>query len=176
MIVGKIERIIIVGYNKKGVIGDKNNLLWHDKRDLKRFKKLTSGHPIIMGRKTHESIGRVLPDRLNIVISRDLNYVPLSESALVVPSLWAALFAAESIDSCDKIFVIGGGEIYEQSLPLCDTLYVSEFDNYLSGDTYFPRINDDEWEMTLNETAITHRFQIYKRIKNACQRITQASK
>ncbi len=142
-----ISKTIIVAFNNKNAIGKDNDLLFKDREDLVRFKELTKGHPIIMGRKTHESIGRVLPKRTNIIVTRNKDYVPLGTPALVTTSLVSAIRLAEKQaekDGVDEIMFIGGGEIYKQALPLCNALYVSEFDNDLDGDTFFPVYDKDQ--------------------------------
>ena len=117
-----------------GVLGKDNKLLWHIPEDLKRFKALTTGHPIIMGRKTFESIGRPLPNRTNMVISRSKN-IAIPE-IITCASLEEAIVEAKKID--DEIFIIGGGQIYEQALPLADKLYLTLVHAEFEGDTFFP--------------------------------------
>ena len=120
---------------------------WHLSEDLKRFRRLTMGHHIVMGRKTWESIGRLLPGRKHIIISRKRGYdVP---GAKVVDSLEAAIAAAED-DS--EIFVIGGGEIYALVLPIADRIYATEIDRKYEGDTYFPELEEGKWRETTRET------------------------
>lgn len=116
-------------------IGRDNNLPWHIPSDLKRFKQLTSGHPIIMGRKTYESIGRPLPNRTNIVITRDTSYV--APGCIVVNDLNTALQKAKELDS-EEIFIIGGGEIFKQALPLVTKLYLTIVHDSIKGDVFFP--------------------------------------
>ncbi len=128
---------IIVATTKVRLIGNRktNDLLWHIPAELKRFKEITTGHPIIMGRKTYESIGRVLPNRTNIIITRDTNFsVP---QAIVVHSLDEAIQRASTIDQ-NEIFIIGGGQIFEQALPLANKLYVTIVEGNFKGDVYFP--------------------------------------
>lgn len=126
---------IIVAHSKNMAIGKTNALVWHLPDDLKRFKKLTSGHPIIMGRKTYQSINRPLPDRTNIVITRDLDLeIP---GCLVVHSLTEAIEKAREFDQ-EEIFIVGGAEIYKEALPLADRLYVTLVDKNVDGDAFFP--------------------------------------
>lgn len=120
---------------KRRALGSKNGLLWKIEGDLPRFKALTTGHPIIMGRKTYESIGRPLPNRTNIVITRNPDFKP--EGVLVVSSLEEALGVAKEKDS-SEIFVIGGGEIYKQALPFVDRLYLTIVYDEPEADTFFP--------------------------------------
>ena len=125
-------------------IGKNNDLVWHLPADLKHFKKTTSGHYVIMGRKTFESLGRPLPGRLNIVITRNRNF--FLEGAVVVGSLQEALDFASG-QSQELVFILGGGEIYEQSMTLADILYITEVHHDFEGDTYFPEIDPDTWEL-----------------------------
>jgi dihydrofolate reductase len=127
---------LIVAISKNRAIGKDNKLLWYIPEDLKRFRQLTSGHPIIMGRKTFESIGKPLPNRTNIIITRDQNYH--QDGAIVVHSLDEALSKAKEIEN-GEIFIIGGGQIYEQALPLANKLYITVIDTHIEdADTYFP--------------------------------------
>jgi dihydrofolate reductase len=142
----------LVAMAKNRVIGCNNALPWHLPPDLKHFKSLTMGHPIIMGRKTYESIGRPLPGRLSIIVTRQASYqVP---GAIVVGSLAQALQAAqckrdEHADSGSmadgEAFVIGGAEIFRQTLPLCDRIYITEIQADFEGDILFPEFNLEEW-------------------------------
>lgn len=116
-------------------IGKDNKLPWHIPEDLKRFKNITSGHPIIMGRKTFESIGRPLPNRTNIIITRDPSYQ--AENCVVVSSIEEAIQVATSYDN-DEIFIIGGGEIFKQALPFVDKLYLTVVKGNIQGDVFFP--------------------------------------
>ena len=129
----KISIIAAIGKNRE--LGKDNKLLWHIPGDLPRFKKLTTGHPIIMGRKTFESIGRPLPNRINIVVTRDSNYN--IEGVIVVHSIEKAIEEAKKKDK-EEIFIIGGGQIYEQVLPFTDRLYLTVIDAQAEADTYFP--------------------------------------
>jgi dihydrofolate reductase len=136
---------IIVAVAEKNVIGGENKLLWHLPADLKHFKELTTGHCIIMGRKTYESIGRPLPNRTNIVISRNADLK--IEGCLVFSSLEEAIEAAEKIETKDKIWIIGGGEIYKQAMNLADELYMTEVLIKVKGDTVFPKVDNKYWEI-----------------------------
>lgn len=126
---------IVCAMDEKRGIGKDNKLLWNIPPDLKRFREITSGHPIIMGRKTFESIGRVLPNRTNIIITRDQNYSV--ENAVVVHSLDEAIIKAQEADE-NEIFVIGGGQIFEQALPLVDKLYLTLVKGDFGADAFFP--------------------------------------
>src|SRR3989344_2019914 len=124
---------LIVAHDDKLGIGKKNQLLFRISADLKRFKALTMGHPIIMGRKTHESIGRVLPGRTNIIITRNHDFK--IEGAQIVNSLTAALDSAKTLDD-KEIFIIGGGEIFKKEMEqkLIDKLYVTKVKGYFSAE------------------------------------------
>lgn len=135
---------IVVAMGEKNEIGSGNQLLWHLPKDLKHFKDLTSGHPIIMGRKTYESIGKALPNRTNIVVSRKKNW--FQEGVLIVGSLKEAVKFAKKID--ENIFIIGGGNVYEQTMEIADRLEVTLVKANLEADTYFPKINSKFWKMT----------------------------
>lgn len=137
---------IIVAIAENNVIGDNNQLIWHIPEDLKRFKALTMGHHIIMGRKTWESIGRALPGRISIVISRNPNY--LAPGAIVVTSLEDALAKAQSDN---EVFIIGGAQIYEQALPLANKLYLTQVHKAFEGDVSFPEIDKNIWKQVSSE-------------------------
>ncbi|MDX2418241.1 MAG: type 3 dihydrofolate reductase [Xanthomonadales bacterium] len=131
---------IIVAMAANGVIGRDNQLPWHLPADLKHFKQTTMGKPILMGRKTWESIGRPLPGRTNIVITRDSAYT--AAGCEVVHSIDAAITAA---GEQDEVMVIGGAELYRQVLPATDTIYLTRIHEAFEGDTRFPEMRDTEW-------------------------------
>lgn len=135
---------IVVAMGLDNEIGADNQLLWHLPKDLKHFKELTSEHPIIMGRKTYESIGKPLPNRTNIVISRKKDW--FEEGILIVGSVKEAVKFAKKID--DQVFIIGGGNIYEQTLDLTDKLEVTLVQTKLKADTFFPIISPKIWDKT----------------------------
>lgn len=137
---------LIVATDKVGGIGKDNALLWHLPNDLKRFKSITSGHPIIMGRKTFESIGKPLPNRTNIIITKNKDLK--IEGCTIVHSL------QEAIDTCEgkDAFIIGGGSIYEQALAIADQLYLTLVDVELEADTFFPTIDANHWQMIHSES------------------------
>ena len=135
---------IVVAMGKNREIGVDNQLLWHLPNDLKHFKEITSGHPIIMGRKTYESIGKPLPNRTNIVVSRKKDW--FEEGILIVGSLKEALKFAKKID--ENVFILGGGNIYEQTIDLVDKLEVTLVDAELNADTFFPKIDEKIWRKT----------------------------
>lgn len=125
-------------------IGKENQLLWHLPKDLKHFKNLTSGHPVIMGRKTYQSIGKPLPNRTNIVVSGKKDW--FEEGILIVGSIKEAIKFAKKID--EDVFIIGGGTLYEQTLNLADRLEITVVDASLDADTFFPEINSGIWKKT----------------------------
>ena len=133
----------IFAMDENRLIGNKNQLPWRMPADLKHFKTITSGHPILMGRKTYESIGRPLPNRTNIIITRDANYQ--APGCRVVTSIDQALQIAAA-DNKQEIFIIGGAEVYKQSLPLVNKLYITIIHHQFEGDAYFPELNRAEWQ------------------------------
>ena len=135
---------IVVAMGLDNEIGADNQLLWHLPKDLKHFKEMTSEHPIIMGRKTYESIGKPLPNRTNIVVSRKKDW--FEEGILIVGSVKEAVKFAKKID--EQVFIIGGGNIYEQTLDLTDRLEVTLVKTQLKADTFFPKINPKIWDKT----------------------------
>lgn len=127
---------IIVAMDQKRGIGKNNRLMWRIPGELPRFKRITMGHPIIMGRKTFESIGKPLPGRTNVVITRDVSLkIP---GCLVVHSLKDAIDLARKSERPDEIFVIGGGQIFEQALPFVDKLYLTIVKGDFGADVFFP--------------------------------------
>lgn len=126
--------VVAIAEKTRG-IGLNNKLLWNIPEDLKRFKEITSGHPIIMGRKTYESIGRPLPNRTNIIITRNSDYK--APGCVVVESLERALEKAKNTHS-EEIFIIGGGEIFKQALPVTDKLYLTIVEGDFEADVFFP--------------------------------------
>jgi dihydrofolate reductase len=135
---GRLSLIVAMARNR--VIGHKGKLPWRLSADLKRFKALTMGHHIIMGRHTWESIGRALPGRISVVVTRNPAYV--APGATVVDSLAAALQLAAADP---EAFVIGGGELYREALPLADRIYLTELPTEYPGDVFFPPLSHDEW-------------------------------
>jgi len=135
---------IIAAISKNRVLGKDNKLLWRLSNDLKRFKEITTGHTVVMGRKTFESIGRPLPQRRNIIVSRNEDLV--IEGVEVVSSLEEAFLLTG-----EDCFVIGGGEIYKQALEFTDKLYLTIVDCEIEGDTFFPEI-DSSWVKITEES------------------------
>ncbi|MNE48791.1 Dihydrofolate reductase [compost metagenome] len=132
--------IMIAAVAENNALGKNNELVWHLPNDFKRFKSLTTGHHIIMGRKTFESFPKPLPDRVHIVISRQENYKP--EGCIVVDSIEKAIaLCPENDDS----YVIGGGEIYNLALPFTDIIELTKVHHSFDADAFFPKINKSEW-------------------------------
>jgi len=133
---------IIVAVSTNGVIGKDNQLIWRLPDDLKRFKSLTIGHPIIMGRKTFESIGKPLPGRTSIVVTRNPDFQP--DGVVITNSLESALDHAARLNT-DEVFIIGGGELYNQVQNFANKLYITEVDTVIDGDTYFEIAEPERW-------------------------------
>ena len=134
------------------VIGSHGQIPWHLPADFKRFKETTIGSPVIMGRKTFASIGKPLPGRTNIVVTRDPAYA--AEGVQVVHSLREAIARADELASGEatgKVFVLGGGEIYREVLPLAAMLYITKVHGTFEGDVTFPEFNENEWVLTASE-------------------------
>lgn len=154
---------IIVAKSKNNVIGYKNKLVWNLAEDMKRFKEITEGHTVIMGRKTYESIGKTLENRENIVITHDVDLK--IEGAKIVNNIEDL---NDFIDDEEEHFVIGGAIIYRLLMPKVKKMYITQIDKVFEGDAYFPVINNDEWEITSKEEAVTedglkYEFLIYER-------------
>lgn len=156
---------MIVAHADNRVIGKDNDMPWHLPADLAYFKRTTLGKPIIMGRKTYESIGRPLPGRKNIVISRDEEY--RAEGAEVVGSVEAALALVSDVE---EVMVIGGGAIYKHCLLAAQRLYITHIDANIAGDTYFPEYDLNEWQLAVSEVKAADeknnyqlRFNVYER-------------
>jgi dihydrofolate reductase len=137
---------VIVAVAENGVIGSGNRMLWHIAEDFQMFRRVTLGHPVVMGRKTFESLGRALPGRTNVVISRNPEFY--ADDVTVARSLDEAL--AQFTDT-EEVFVIGGGEIYRQAMPLADRLYLTRVGADYEGDTRFPEWNPAEWTLISTE-------------------------
>lgn len=141
-----ISIIAAIGNNNE--LGKDNDLIWHLPADLKRFKKITTGHTIIMGRNTFESIGKPLPNRRSVIITRNKEYY--KEGCDVVHSLEEAL---DLVDEKEKAFIIGGAQIYKEALhkDLADELEITKVHQDFEADVYFPEINHTDWKMVFNE-------------------------
>ena len=145
---------VIVAVARGGVIGGKNRLLWHISEDLRRFKAITLGHPVAMGRRTWESLGRPLPGRTNIVITRQSGFVPTDAEGNPAPEVRVVGSLEEAVAIFppeEELFIIGGGEIYRQAMALADKLYLTEVEADYKGDTFFPVWDSTQWRETFTE-------------------------
>lgn len=158
----------IVAISENNVIGHDNQLPWYLPADLKYFKKTTLHHPVIMGRKSFESIGRPLPKRQNIVITKNPFYI--ANGISVAHSLEESIeIASES--GTDEVFVIGGAEIFNLALPFCDRIYLTRVHDDIEGNIYFPEWDENEWKLIANDAHPSdekneygYTFMIYERI------------
>ncbi|MBM7703205.1 dihydrofolate reductase [Metabacillus iocasae] len=158
---------LIAAMDKQRLIGKENDLPWRLPEDLKHFKRVTTGHTVVMGRKTFESIGKPLPSRTNVIVTHQEQYQP--EGTTVVHSL----DELEKLDRelNDELFVIGGATLYEQTLQLATRLYLTHIDEVFEGDTYFPEIDLTEWKVVTKEQGpkdeknpYTYYFTMYERV------------
>lgn len=159
---------IIVAKAKNNAIGKDNQLLWHLPEDLKRFKKYTTGHNIIMGRKTFESLGRVLPNRHHIVLCNDMEMNIDDENVEILEDI---SMLEKYINSDEENFVIGGATMYKLLMPKCKKMYITEIDRDFNGDVYFPEISLEEWKITNreqgpkdNENDFEYEYVTYEKI------------
>lgn len=155
---------VIVAVAENGTIGDNNTLLWHITEDMKRFRQLTTGHPVVMGRKTYDSLGRPLPNRRNVVISRQDLAIEGCEVAHSLEEA-LALFQAE-----EEVFIIGGAQIYAEAMPVADRFYLTVVEHPYEGDTLFPAWNPLDWQLIEMERfeqgsayPYPFRFETYER-------------
>jgi len=139
----------IFAVSRNGVIGKDNRIPWYLPADLKYFKKRTLGHHVIMGRKTFESIGKALPKRTNIVITRNPFYV--ATNCIIVNSVEEALSIAQD-NGDEEAFIIGGSQIFEKALAYIDRLYLTEVDLEVDGDVFLPELDKTQWEVVFSET------------------------
>ncbi|MCD6581241.1 MAG: dihydrofolate reductase [Desulfuromusa sp.] len=152
------EVIIIVAMTPDRLIGKNNQIPWRLSEDLKSFKQITTGHTIVMGRKTFASIGKPLPNRNNLVVSRTSRKI---EGCEVFADLESALQRGRELG--EKTFIIGGGQIYQAALPLADSLYISWVDGDFTGDTFFPDFFLDDWQISKEEEFATFKLVRYQR-------------
>jgi len=157
----------IVATAKNNVIGKDNDIPWYLPADLNYFKKVTINHPIIMGRNCYASIGRPLPKRTNIIVTRDPFFI--SSNCLVAHSIPQALSMALD-KNIEEVFIIGGGQIYAQTMDLCSKIYWTEVDLEVDGDVFFPDVSMDEWELVSEEphtkdekNEFDYNFKVYQR-------------
>ncbi len=151
------ELTLVAAMARNGVIGDSGAMPWHLPADLKHFKAVTLGHPVLMGRKTFEAIGRPLPERLNVVISRSQSELPAG--VVLTESLEAGIKACAG---ADRIMIIGGGEVYRQTLRLATRLELTLIDAVLEGDTRFPQFGLDEWQLEEMSVRSADRQNAYR--------------
>lgn len=159
----------IVAVAKNNVIGKDNDIPWYLPADLKYFKKQTSGHHIIMGRNCYLSIGKPLPKRTNVILTRDPYFI--ASSCIVAHSIEEGLTIALD-NGEEEAFIIGGGEIYKQSVPFWDRLYITEVDLEVDGDVFFPDVDMEEWNLVSSEShskdeknEYDYTFKVYERKK-----------
>jgi dihydrofolate reductase len=157
---------LVLAASRNDVIGKDNALPWHLPADLRFFKKTTLGHPVIMGRRTFDSVGKPLPGRLNVVITRSDAYAP--EGVVVVGSVDEAL---DRDYDCDEIFVVGGSEIYRQSMKRADRIYLTRIDEDFEGDTFAPKIDPAQWHLVSREehepdekNRYRYAFEVWERV------------
>ncbi len=150
---------VVAAVARNRVIGRDGGLPWHIPGDLPRFKRLTVGHTMVMGRRTYESIGRPLPDRRTIVVTRRVDWSP--EGVTVVGSVEEALREAGA--DRERVFVVGGGELYSQSMDLADVMELTEVDSEPEGDVYFPEVDWSQWEEIARQNHPGHSFVTYRR-------------
>lgn len=157
---------IIVAVASNGTIGDRNSLLWHISEDMRYFKRVTSGHPVVMGRRTFESLGRPLPGRTNVVVTRSATQFDGCLTANSIEQA-VAMFAPD-----EEVFIIGGAQIYAQTLPMADRLYLTRVCRDYAGDTSFPEWDASQWRMVSSERFergekfdAPFAFELYERIR-----------
>jgi dihydrofolate reductase len=161
---------IVVAASENNVIGKNNRLLWNLPNDMKFFKNTTWAMPVIMGRKTFDSLGKALTGRTNIVVTTKTGFT--APDAIVVNNLEAALEAARATDALEA-YIIGGGEIYRQTLPVCDRVYLTRVHTTLEGDTFFPELSPAEWTLHSvlhfpadEKHAFPYSFEVWDKIRN----------
>ena len=149
---------IIVAIANENVIGKDNQLIWHLPEDLKRFKEITSGHKIIMGRKTFESLGRVLPNRKHIILCNDMEMDIDNENVEILDDISKL---DEYINSEEECFVIGGATIYKLLMPYANKMYITKINQDFEGDVWFPEIKEDTWQEIAKEKGIKNEQNPY---------------
>ena len=161
---------MIAAAAENNAIGKDNDLLWHLPDDFKRFKELTSGHPIIMGRRTFESFPKTLPNRRHIIITRDKNYTTEYADCVIVHSLEEAF---DSLGENEDSYIIGGGDIYTLAMPYSDVIELTRVHHTFQADAFFPEINENDWEIVREEShpkddkhAFEFTYLTYHRRKN----------
>ena len=156
---------IIAALNNNYVIGNQNKLIWHISSDLKRFKKITTGKTIVMGRKTFESLPGVLPNRKHIVITKNKGYIIPDDRVIIINDIKEIL---KYENSSEEVFIIGGGEIYKQLLPFCKRLYLTKIDSQEEGNTCFPKFDIFKYKVIEEknnvENSLKYTFVILEKI------------
>lgn len=159
---------LIVAMDNNRVIGYKNQLPWHLPADLHYFKKVTTGHPIVMGRKTRDSIGRNLPNRENVIVTRNVD--TYYENCTILHSM-EELFTWCANKKNEEVFIIGGAKIFEETLSIADRLYLTTIDAEFEGDTYFQNLEETSWKLVSEQKGVVdekniydHTFYVYDRI------------
>ena len=159
---------IIVAKAKNNIIGKDNALIWHLPEDLKRFKKMTTGHTIIMGRRTFESLGRVLPNRHHIILCNDAKMEIQNENVEILENI---SLLDKYVKDSEEHFVIGGATMYRLLMPLCEKMYITEINQDFEGDVSFPEIDLNEWKITQREegpedgeNSFAYEYVTYERI------------
>jgi dihydrofolate reductase len=163
---------LIVAASTNNAIGKDNKLLWHLPNDMKFFKNTTWGMPVVMGRKTFDALaGEPLPGRFNFVVTRRADWRPGRDTVKVAPDLPSALALAKETD-CKETFVIGGGQIYAEAMPLADRIYMTRVHTVVEGDTFFPVIDEKDWRLVSElsfpadeKHAYAYSFQLWQRTK-----------
>jgi dihydrofolate reductase len=158
---------IVVAVSKNNVIGKDNQLLWKLSDDLKRFKKLTTNHCIVMGRKTYDSIGKALPNRTNIIITKNKNFHV--DDAIILHNIQDVIEYAKSKNETE-LFIIGGGEIYKQALEITNKIYLTKVDVDIDGDTFF-HYNTQEWRICYEELIAKNEKNEYDSTYQELERI-----
>lgn len=162
-----ITKSIIASCDQKRCIGKDSDLLFRDRDSLERFKNLTIGCPVIMGRQTHESISKIFLDCTSVIVTQNRDYVPFSTLSYIVESLTTAVSIAEDIavhDGFDEIYFVGDKQVYSQALSLCSRMYISEFKNDLDEDMFFPEFEKNQWKEVVMFPYETHIFRLLEKI------------
>jgi dihydrofolate reductase len=162
---------LMVAASANNVIGKNNQLLWHLPNDLKLFKNTTWAMPVIMGRKTFESVNsKPLTGRMNIIVSRNPGGIVLSEHVKATTSLQNAIEIAEKFTDAKEVFVVGGGQIYAEALPIADKIYMTRVHTVIDGDVFFPAFSENDWKLVSDfnfsadeKHAYAYSFQVWKR-------------
>ena len=157
-----MEIIIITAVAKNNVIGKDGKIPWHSSAELKHFKSVTMGNPIIMGRKTFESIGKVLPGRLNIILSRSPEKLNKGEGMVAVKNLNEALKICRE-QKAEKVFIIGGESVYTEAMNIADKIILTRMNLNPEGDTFFPRIDFSKWLLKEKEEREEFTIEVYER-------------